>query len=592
MECGRPGGRNKTSRRVRFEIPSTEKLTFINGSFPKISPNGRWVVFPAIGPDKILRMWIRALDSVELRPLAGTESGNNLPPPVFWSPDSRYIAFGATPGPFAPGQLKKLDISGGPPQTICDTPSAVVGGTWNRDGVIVFSHNATGRSALMRVSAAGGVATAITAPDPARGERFTLYPEFLPDGRHFLYFRLFRSSSDTGAYVDSADAKPEEQSSKPFFLTDRQVSFANAVGGGPGYLLFLRESTLFAQPFDPGKLVLSGEPVPVADQVGSFAPGSAGLYSVSNSGVLAYRTGSGGSLRQLTWVDRDGKVLGTVGDKSSYSITATPAISPDETRVAVTQFDGQRGSSNIWVLDTKRGTSTRLTFGSGNDGSPVWSPDGKKIAFASNRGGHQDLYEKPADGSGEEQLLLKSEEDKQPTGFSRDGRLLLYTVNGPKTGGGDIFMLLDGERKPMPVLQTEFFEGYAQFSPDGRWIAYTSGESGTPEIYVRPFSPQNGAEGAKWLVSKGGGNNPHWRADGKELLYLTPDGQQQMAVDVTTTEKSVQPGTPHKLFTTDGSAFVPNPTLEGKRFLYAAPEGANAQTPFMIVLNWQAGLKK
>jgi Tol biopolymer transport system component len=465
-----------------------------------------------------------------------------------------------------------------------------VGGTWNREGVILFAHNAIGRSALMKVPAAGGVPKPVTLPDPARGEAFQLNPEFLPDGRHFLYFRLFRSNPQyTGAYIGSVDTKPEDQSSKPFFLTDRQVSYAISQIGGLGYLLFLRESTLFAQPFELDKLVLSGEPVPVADQVGSFAAANVGLYSVSNTGILAYRVGAGGNSLQLTWFDRDGKPQGTLGAKGFYR---NPAISPDETRVAVSQLDSQRGSSNIWVLDINRGTSTRLTFNAGNDDSPVWSPDGKQIVFRSNRSGHFDLYQKPADGSGEERLLLKSEEDKSPTGFSRDGRLLLYQANTPKTKN-DIFVLpMEGDPKPVPVLRTEFNEGQAQFSPDGRWVAHTSEESGSPEIYVRPFSLQNSGEGAKWMISKGGGTRPRWRADGKELLYTDAGGGQQMAVEITLGEKSIQAGTPHRLFSIPGFPNQPDFTPDAKRFLYPSFEGANAQTPFTIVLNWQAGLKK
>jgi Tol biopolymer transport system component len=576
---------------VRFEIASTDKLTLITGAFPMVSPNGKWVVFPATGTDNVTRMWIRALDSVEVRPLAGTESANNLPPPVFWSPDSRFIAFGSTPGPFAPGQLKKLDIAGGPPQTICDVPAAVPRGAWNRDGVIVFAHNAN-TSGLMRVSAAGGVATPITALDRSRQENPHRFPEFLPDGRHFLYFRRSTSRPEyTGVYVGSLDAKPEEQSSKPLLLTDRQASYAPSAGGGSGYLLFLRDTTLFTQPFDPKRLELSGEPVPVADQVGSFAPANAGLFSLSETGVLAYRVGVGGSLLQLTWLDPQGKVIGAIGERGAF---ANPALSPDGARIAVSQL-GQNGNSNIWILDTERGTTTRLTFNSGRDDYPVWSPDGKTVAFASNRSGYLDLYQKPADGSGDERLLLKSDEDKRPTSWSHDGRFLLYTNTNPKSQEDLWILPLEGGgAKPFAFLQTEFRERFARFSPDGRWIAYVSNESGSDEIYVRPFSPNaspDSAQGGKWMISRGGGVIPRWRSDGKKLFYLSGGGAQQMEVDVIA-DKAFQPGTPQRLFPTTGILTTPDGTGDGKRFLYATPEGANAQTPMTIVLNWQAGLKK
>ncbi len=572
---------------IRFEIQPTAAITFINGGYPMVSPNGQWVVFPATGSGGVTRMWLRALNSTEVRPLVGTESGNSLPPPVFWSPDSRFIAFSSTPGPFAPGQLKKLDISGGPPTTICDVPASVPGGTWNRDGLIVLAiNNAPG---LFRVSAAGGVATPITVLDRSRGETNHRYPRFLPDGRHFLYQRVSPHPERQGIFTGSIDSKPEEQSLKPVMLSDRQAFYTPSRDGGPGRLLFLRGTTLFAQPFDPNRQELSGEPVPVTDQVGSFAAATAGLFSVSETGVLAYRVGPGGDQSQLTWFSASGALAGTAGPTGSY---ANPAISPDGTRVAVTQFDAQSGNSNIWVLEFARGAPAKVTFNSGRNDFAVWSPDGKSIAFASNRAGHLDLYRKNADGAGEESLLLKSDEDKTPTSWSRDGRYLLYASLDPKTSE-DIWVLpLQGERKPIPLLRTEFREGFAHFSPDGRWIAYLSYESGNPEIYVRPFSPEKGSEaasGGKWLISNGGGLNPAWRADGKELFYVST-ALQQTTVDVSTVNTFL-PGASRRLFTVP-SFSAGDASADGKRFLFAAPEGSGAPSPFMVVTNWQAGLNR
>jgi eukaryotic-like serine/threonine-protein kinase len=578
-------------RAIRFEIPSTEQLGFIPGGFPAVSPDGRWVIFPATGGDHVTRMYLRALDSVEVRPLAGTESTNGLPPPVSWSPDSRFIVFGSTPGPFVPGQLKKLDISGGPAQTICDTPAAVPGVAWNREGVIVFAHN-NNTQGLLRVAAAGGVATPMTVLDAKRDETAHRFPQFLPDGRHFLYLRVSRSPEYTGVYVGSIDTKPEEQSLKPLLITDRQAKYAVSPSGGTGHLLFLRDTTLFAQTFDPGRLELSGDPVPVADQVGSFAAAQAGLYSVSETGVLAYRVGlSGNGGVQLTWMDTQGKVVGTLGERGSYS---NLAISPDGQRVATSQLSSQRGDTNIWILDVARGTNTRLTFNTGRDDFAVWSPDGKSVIFASNRAGHLDIYQKPADGSGEERLLLKSEEDKRPRSWSRDGRYLLYENADPKMQA-DLWVLpLTGDRKPIPLLRTPFAEAEGRISPDGRWFAYRSNESGTPEVYVRPFSPDPGGGtggGAKWMVSRGGGAFPRWRGDGKELFYLGLNSR-MMAVDVTTNQ-TFQAGLPRELF---GLALLsaPDVTADGKRFMIQALEGTGATTqpPFTVVLNWQAALKK
>jgi serine/threonine protein kinase len=581
-----------TADRIQFEIQPSEKMTFINGGYPMVSPNGKWVVLPATGSDGVTRMWLRALDSLEIRPLAGTESGNSLPPPVFWSPDSRFIAFSSTPGPFSAGQLKKLDISGGPPQVICDVPAAVPGGTWNRDGVIIFAANNT--PGLRRVSASGGVATPITVVDRSRGESSHTAPRFLPDGRRFLYLRASNKPEIMGIYAGSVDAKPEEQSVKLVMPTNRQAMYAASVGNGPGRLLFLRDTTLFAQPFDPESLELSGEAIPIADQVGSFAAANAGLYSISETGVLAYRVGAGGNQNQLNWYDDQGKVLGTVGEKGNYS---NPAMSPDGTRAAVAVFDRSTGNSNIWVVDLSRGNSSKVTFNSGRNDFPVWSPDGKTIVFASNRSGPMDLYSKNADGSGEERLLLMSENDKRPSSWSSDGRFLLYMDFDPKTAV-DLWVLPDPvgpakDPKPVPYLQTAFQEALAAFSPDGRWIAYLSTESGASQVYVRPFYPDRIAESAasgRWMVSKDSATGlPHWRADSKQLYFLTST-LQLVSVDVNA-DKSFQFESPRVLFSVPLIAaydMVP----DGKRLLIPLPEGTNAPSPFTVVTNWNAVLQK
>jgi eukaryotic-like serine/threonine-protein kinase len=578
-----PWRQQAPTKAVRFEIQATDKLTFINGGFPAVSPDGQWVVFPATGSDGVTRQWLRALDSVEVRPLAGTESANRLPPPVFWSPDSQYVAFASTPGAYSPGQLKKLAIAGGPPQTICDVPASVAGGTWSRDDTIVFTNNA---GALLRVSAKGGVATPMTVRDPARQETAHSFPQFLPDQRHFLYFRRSNARDYNGIYVGSIDVKPEEQSEKPLMVSNRQGEFVKSAIGGPGWLLFLRETTLFAQPFDPSRLELSGDAVPIADQVGSFGPASVGLFSVSESGVLAYRVGVDGGRTQLTWFDTQGKIMGTMGEKGSL---AAPAISPDGTRVAFALFDNSSGNSNIWVADVARGNSTRLTFNSGRDTSPVWSPDGRTIVFSSNRAGHSDLYVTPSDNSGAEQLLFKSDEDKQPTSWSRDGRFVLFTSVNPKNRE-DIWVVSTQDKKATPFLNTSFQENNAVFSPDGRWVAYLSDESGNVEIYVRPFSADGSSgTGGKTMVSKGGGVYPVWPRDSRQLFYLT-QSLEQMAVDVAT-DKTFHADAPRKLFNTLVLTRY-DVSSDGKRFLHRAPDGANTLTPFTIVLNWQAALKK
>jgi Tol biopolymer transport system component len=343
-----------------------------------------------------------------------------------------------------------------------------------------------------------------------------------------------------------------------------------------------------AQPFDPAKLQLSGEPAAIAEGVDSFTGANYGLFSVSDTGVLVYRTGAGSKL-VTTWFDQTGNPAGMPGEPGEY---ANPAISPDGTRVAIAA--GGAGFRDIWILDVARNSSTRFTFDPANDDNPVWSPDGKNIVFSSNRKGDPKLYIKPADGSGEERLL--TDQPGLPSSWSRDGRFLLFTSGSPKTGT-DIWVLpnpgiASGEAKPMPLLATQFNEGDARISPDGRWIAYQTNESSTSDIYVRPFTTEGNGAGAKWLVSKGVSLYPRWRDDAKQLLY-TNINLELMAVDIDTS-KGFQAGTPRRLFT------APPPminigwsmTADAKRFLFVTTPNGGRPAPFTVVLNWAAGLKK
>jgi Tol biopolymer transport system component len=569
---------------MRFQIPLTAKLALGGGRFA-LSPDGRQLAFAAMGSDGVSRLWVRSLDSLEVRPLPGSESPQF--PPFFWSPDSRYIGFDAG------GKLKKIDISGGPAQTLCDITGLAVGGSWNREGMIIFG---TSYAGLMRVSANGGSASPLTTVDSSRKETNHAFPSFLPDGHHFIYLRLSDKPENSGVYVGSVDARPEQQDSKQLLATAYGPAYVPSSDPGMGQLLFMRDGTLMAQPFDARRLELSGEPITVAEQVGAFLYG--GLFSTSANDVLVYRTGGGGGASQLTWFDRQGKVLGTAGEPGTYY---TLGLSADGMRVAVSRFASPSPNLAIWVLDLSRGTSTRFTFDPSFDLDPIWSPEGSRIIFASNRNGAADLYQKPASGVKDEELLLKSGEDKSPTSWSRDGRFLLYTTSDPKTTEGELWVLpFEGDKKPFPFLRTEFNNEDGQFSPDGRWVAYFSDESGRNEIYVRTFSPDSTAAasdtGGKWLISTGGGSEPRWRGDGKELYYLAPDGK-LMAVEITT-NPVFRAGAPNALFqtppqgafTTLGYSWVLTP--DGKRFLFLAPVEQTGQAPFTVVLNWQAGLKK
>jgi Tol biopolymer transport system component len=562
---------------VRSQIPQPEGLTFNAGTQATISPDGKWLAFPALGPDNVSRMYVRSINSLEVKPLPGSEGIIGFSPPPFWSYDSRFVVYGAL------GKLKKSDFNGTPAQTIAETGLPYVqGGTWNRDGVIVF-----GRAGgiLMRVSEAGGTPVPVTALAP--GETAHRWPQFLPDGKRFLYLRVSGSQEKTGIYVGSIDVKPEEQNMKPLLLTDRQVDWVDSGTRAGSYLLIQRESTLLAQPFDTSSLALSGTPVPVATEVGSFAGATAGLWSVARTGTLMYRSGGTG-LPQFVWRDLAGKELGVAGEPGNYN---RPAVSPEGGRIAFRLTDAQ-GNQDIWVRDIARDSNTRLTFDPRAEIAPVWSPDGKKIAFASNRGGSMDLYEKNADNSGEERLLLKSDQNKIPTSWSRDGRFLLFHSSDPKTQT-DLWVLPLDSLKPFVFVKSEFDELEGQLSPDGRWIAYMASPSGNMQIYVRPFSPQSapasGSSGAQWMVSTTDGSYPRWSKDGKRLFFISLAGL-VMAADVQT-GASFQSGPPQRLFGGVNPA-VYDVKADGQ-FLFLQPATASGPPPpFTVVLNWMSSLNK
>ena len=554
---------------VQFQVPPPEKSTF--DIYLALSPDGRHLAFTASGADGAVRIWIRDLGSLETRPLSGTEGAGSL----MWSPDSRAIAFSAGQ------QLKRVDVSGGAPQTLCDSANAIGSGAWSKSGVIVFGGRGAGP--LRQVSEAGGTPSPVTALDAAG---FHSFPSFLPDGRHFIYYRNGGGVAKTGIYLGSLDSKANEQSPQRLIATNFGAIYAPSGGGGPGQILFLRDGTLMAQPLDDKRFELTGQAVPIAERVGST--NQYGNFSAAANGSLAYRTGSAGN-SQFTWLDRQGKILNPVGEAGQY---ASVALAPDATRAVVRRL----GTGDLWLLEFGRGVSTRFTFTQqGTNDEPVWSPDGRYVVFDSNRNGKYDLYRKASDGTGEDEILLQSDQDKAPTSFSRDGKFLLYDSADPKTAGNIWVLPLDGERKPIPFLQTEFLESSGAFSPDGHWVAYLSNESGIPEVFVRPFNPPGtGAPGAgagKWQVSKGGsgGATPSWRADGKELYYRGPAGA-LMALDVSA-NPTFQPGTPHRLFAAL-AGYTLKPAEDGKRFLVSLPQQDSGPQAITVVLNWEAGLKK
>jgi eukaryotic-like serine/threonine-protein kinase len=550
-----------------------------------LSPDGRHLAFAATGSDGTARLMIRNLDSLEVRALLdshpATVKADGVVPPFFWSPDSRFIGFQSE------GKLAKIQISGGPAQTLCDVQGTVVGGTWNRGDVIVFADTARG---LMQVSAAGGVASPLTTIDPSRKEIVHVLPSFLPDERHFLYQRASSSPENSGAYVGSIDTNPERQDSKRLLATTSAPVYVPASDSDSEQVLFLRQRTLMAQPFDSHRLKPFGEAVPIAEQVGSYL--DYGFFSASTNGVLAYRSDAG-QIYQIVWLDQQGKVLATVAEPARYN---SVALAPDGRRVAVSRTNPDNTpNSDVWLLDVGRNTSTRLTYADVRDTFPVWSADGSSVIFDSIREGTGNVYIKLASGAGDERLLLKpSDGYKYPTSSSRDGRFLLYTVENPKTKSDLWVLSLHGDPNPTPFLRTEFNERSGQFSPDGHWVAHTSDESGRDEIYVREFT-SGSAQGysdtaSKWLISKGGGTDPRWRGDGKELFYVDSGGK-LMSVDISA-KPVFEAGAPKPMFQLPPGFIGVGVTADGTRFLIGVPVAQSASVPFTVVTNWQTTLKK
>ena len=563
---------------VRFQIPlNVESLT----GMANVSPDGLHLAFAARRSDGANRIWIRDLDSVGAHELTGADPGQQPTAALIWSPDSRFIAFDSG------GKLKKIAIAGGLAQTLCDLPSPVmVGGSWSRDGVIIFGN--INNHGIMRVSEAGGTASPVTVPDGSRGESYDVEPTFLPDGRHFLYLRTFRATPEkNGVYVGWLDAQPSQQDSKQLLAATTGPTYIPPTGTGAGHLLFLREGTLMAQPFNLQRLELSGVPEPVAGGVFSFM--DKGMFSASG-GVLAYRNAVVNT--QLTWLDRDGKVVGTVGEVGRYH---SLALSPDGRRVVVARVNAQTSIKvELQLLDLTPPRTTRFTSVSYAN-LPIWSPDGSRIVFHSQApNGRIELYQKLASGSNDQAPLLPISHGEPslglraqniPDSFSPDGRYLLYEASSPLTRSDLWRVSLDPLSEPTPFLETEANERGGQFSPQGRWVAYTSDESGREEVYLRTF-PEAGQRTA---VSSTGGHSPRWRADGQELFYLAPDGK-LMSVALTPGRES-QPGPPKALFPATG--VLPNwsVTADGQRFLFAIPVQQDTHPMFTVVLNWRSALK-
>jgi len=524
-----------------------------------ISPDGRRIAFTATGTDGQRRLYVRDLDDLEPKALPGTE-GAEAP---FFSPDGRSLGF------FAEKKLKRVDLAGGPARELAEAPDHR-GGSWGSQNLIVFAPEGGGR--IFRVPASGGDATPVTTLDPGTQETSHRWPRFLPDGRRFLF--MSRKPSPPGRLaieVASLDGGP------------RTRLVESSTGGvvARGRLYFVRETTLLAQAFDSRTLAVSGEPVPVAEDVWrNLNTDGLTAFSVAEDGTLAYR-GGGLVERQPTWLDRQGRTLGTVGPPG---ILGSIDLSPDDRRVLAEIVDMARDTSALFVLDAATGMTMRVTFGAGNQTSGLYSPDGRQIAFSWDAQGPFDLFRQEVGAAGEPTPLLVSGVWKYPESWSPDGRFLSFTQSEPGQPR-DIWILpMTGGAKPFPIAQTPAEESGSAFSPDGRFLAYVSDESGRPEVLVRTFP----ASTTKWQVSTGGGASPVWRGDGKELFYLTPDST-LVAVPIAATAGALEPGTARPLFRnrdlpmatgTGGAPYAA--TVDGQRFLAILTVGEADSSPIVL----------
>jgi eukaryotic-like serine/threonine-protein kinase len=536
-----------------------------------LSPDGHAIVFVATVAGARPMLWVRAVDEVSARLLPGTENAEY----PFWSADSEWVAF------FSEGKLKKVHANGGPVQVVAEDFPDPRGGAWGPDNTILFG---TGDGSIYRVAAAGGPVAPATKLNAVHKDGSHRWPHFLPDGRHFLFTVRSEVADVRGVYVGSLDSDTR----KLLVHAD-----SNALHAAPGYLVFVEGGMLMGQVFDADRLELRGQPFAIAGRIGRASNGY-GYFSAARAGTLAY-AGPDLQSSHLTWFDRAGTPLGSVGPAGYYTDFR---LSPDEKRLAFSLVDRGTGYPTIWLTDLARSGLSRFTLGRVLNSAPVWSPDGTRIMFRTTRGGgNVEIYEKSAAGGGEEEPVLLHAAERAAgmqssnlytLDWSSDGRYLLYSVT--PSSGQEFWLLPLADRKPFRLLRASGAGAQASFSPDGRFLAYTSNESGRMEVYVQTLPLSN----RKWTVSTNGGSEPRWRADGREIYYLSEDRKLMAA--------AMGPGpsfdTPKPLFLTravtasTGFRMHYVPSRDGRRFLVNTQSGDAAPTPITVELNWTAGLKR
>jgi Tol biopolymer transport system component len=560
---------------VRFQIALPEDVSFTQFGVSAVSPDGRNVAFAAYGYDGAPRVWIRTIDSPTPKPLMEARIAQQQAP-FFWSADSRYVFFDSE------RKLKKIDINGGAPEVVSDLQP--LGGSVSSDGTILFG--AVG--GIMKIPPSGGAPTPVITAT-AENQNVHVFPAFLPDGRHFLYMRG-APAGKRGIYLGDLEAASEAQRTTPLVSTDFGFAVAQAGANAPPTVLYIRDSTLVAQTFDMGSLTLTGQPRPVVDQVATLPNQAIGQFSASKTGTLVYRTAAE-SARQLTWYNRQGEVAGRPGERGPYG---TMKVSPDGSKAAVVQSDPrQPGNNDIWIVDLITGGSMRFTFDPGLDTQPVWSPDGRFLAWMSLRNKVWGLYRKAADGSGVDELLAAPKDASNLTDWTHNG-FLIFTM-GRAISALPIAADPNGNRTPIPLVDPPGRGAYV--SPDNRWIAYISNETGRDEIYVQPFSVAGSKASGKYQVSRGTRGMARWREDSKELMFVDSEGA-IVAVDVAA-GPAFRASAPRKLFlmplallSNQNPGTLADATRDGQRLLMVVPVADNAQRELAVVLNWEAGLRQ
>ena len=554
---------------VRFTIDPPPGSSFdvepIRPGPVTVSPDGTKLVFAAVDTEGTDRLWIRTLDEVEARPLTGTENAQY----PFWAPDSRHIGF------FDGSSLKRVDSSGGLPLTLCEAPNGK-GGSWGPDGTIVFAPDSG--TPIHSVSQAGGESVPVTTFDEERRDDSHRHPWFLPDGRKFLYLARFPEGAESGQaiMVGSLDGDPAVEIGRS----------AASAAYASGHLLYLRESTLMARPFDPSSLEFDGEAVPVVEQVALLSTGTArAVFSPSETGTLVTQSGVAQAGAVLRWRDRSGEIIQEVGEPGRlYSVE----LSPDGTLAVVVVGDTESGNGDLWILELDRGLLTRFTSDDGDEYGPLWSPDGSEIVYTSEVGGTFRLVRKAVESSGAGDVLLESDDNRIVTGWGPDGKSLLLTAQRKETTWDQLVLDPDDEPEPRDLIVTEFAEGGGRLSPDGSWIVYQSNASGRFEVYVQPYP----GPGRTLRASSAGGMWGRWSADGTEIHYLSFAGD-LMAVPVRSTGSGLSLAPAEKLFT--------GPSIENGgqygvsadgRFLVIEPIAEKQPEPVTVLMNWPAVLDR